>query len=76
MALFKYDIYASKTAGNVFDELYIPFMAAPRAGIYRCLGCGRETVCKEGDALPVHPHEHGMKRKRWRLIVYADHRPK
>jgi hypothetical protein len=79
MALYKYDEYVRKDQSAVFDDLSHPSTAAPRSGIYRCMGCGREASSTEGHPLPPqnhHEHSTAQGAIRWRLIVYADHRPK
>lgn len=79
MALYKYGTYLTQTDDEIFDQLTGPGRTAPRSGIYRCHGCGREAACNEGDPLPPQTHHQHDPQKhgtiRWRLIVYADHRP-
>jgi DNA-directed RNA polymerase subunit RPC12/RpoP len=51
----------------------------PHSGIYRCMGCGREVVAEESRKLPPqnhHEHSSAQGKIRWRMIVYADHKPK
>lgn len=79
MALYKYDQYVGKNTDEIFDEVNHPGVAAPRSGIYRCVGCGREDVSTEGHPLPPqnhHQHTPAQGTIRWRLAVYADHKPK
>ena len=79
MALYKYSQFVGIDQSDVFDGVHSPGQAAPRSGIYRCEGCGREAVSTEGHPLPPqNHHEHSPLQGyiRWRLIVYADHRPK
>jgi hypothetical protein len=79
MALYKYDQFVGKSQDAIFDGVHSPGQAAPRSGIYRCEGCGREASSTEGHPLPPqNHHEHSIAQGhiRWRLIVYADHKPK
>jgi hypothetical protein len=79
MAMYKYVQYLTKVDDPIFDEQNHPATAAPRSGIYRCMGCGREASSTEGNPLPPqshHQHSQAQGPIRWRLIVYADHRPK
>lgn len=79
MALYKYAQYLGQDDSNVFDPENGPGTPAPRSGIYRCMGCGREVASNEGEPLPPqnhHQHSAGQGTIRWRLIVYADHRAK
>ena len=79
MALYKYAAYIEENTGAIFDEVNGPSVAAPRSGIYRCMGCGREAACNQGDPLPPqnhHQHDQAQGAIRWRLIVYAEHKPK
>jgi hypothetical protein len=79
MALYKYEQYVGKSQDAIFDEINHPATAAPRSGIYRCEGCGREAVSTNPHPLPPqnhHEHTTAQGAIRWRLIVYADHRPK
>jgi hypothetical protein len=78
MAWYKYDQYLKKSTGDAYDKDNSPGVAAPHAGIYRCMGCGRELGIAEGHTLPPqnhHQHTQGEGTIRWRLVVYADHRP-
>ncbi len=79
MALYKNGTYLTQSQDGVFDQDYGPGQAAPRSGIYRCMGCGREAACNQGQPLPPqnhHQHSPTQGSIRWRLIVYADHNPK
>jgi hypothetical protein len=78
MAKFLYRQFVEQTDHDLFDRNHRPIEFAPRSGIYRCMGCGREVAVPEGGALPGYGHHaHGAEEgpPRWRLIVYADHRP-
>lgn len=78
MAMYKYAPFVQQNASDLFDQVYKPGAAAFRSGIYYCEGCGREVACEQGSALPHgkhHPHTIQEGTIRWRLIVFADHRP-
>jgi hypothetical protein len=78
MAWYKYDQFLTKSVDGGYDKIYSPGTAAPHAGIYRCDGCGREIGIAETHILPPqshHQHTTAQGDIRWRLIVYADHRP-
>lgn len=79
MAMYKYSVYVTQSQSPVFDNEQSPGVAATYSGIYRCSGCGREVTSEEGNPLPPqnhHQHAHGQGAIKWRLIVYADHKPK
>ena len=79
MALYKYSQYLGQNNDAVFDGENTPGTAAPRSGIYRCTGCGREEASNQGQPLPPqnhHQHSPAQGAIRWKLIVYADHKPK
>ena len=79
MALYRYAQYIGKSGDTVFDSIYKPGEKPPHSGIYRCEGCGREIVAEESRTFPPqNHHEHSTAQGliRWRLAVYADHRPK
>ena len=79
MALYKYATYLGTSQDAVFDNEYGPGEVVPHSGIYRCMGCGREIASNEGDPFPPqnhHQHSPSQGRIRWKLVVYADHRPK
>ncbi len=80
MAVYKRGNYLSHNeTSDAFDNLYGPGVAAPYAGIYRCLGCHREIGIAEGHILPPQTHHTNTTEQggiRWQLIVWADHNPK
>ena len=79
MALYKYGKFLSKSDDQTFETFTPPGHPAPLSGIYRCEGCGRECSSTEGLTMPPqnhHQHTSSQGAIRWRLIVYADHRPK
>jgi hypothetical protein len=78
MAKYLYRHFTEQTDNELFDRNHRPNELAPRSGIYRCMGCGREAAVPEGNRLPGydhHAHDREQGSPRWRLIVYADHRP-
>ena len=78
MAWYKDERYLKKSTGDAYDHDHQPGVAAPHAGIYRCMGCGREIGIAQGHVLPPqnhHAHTQYQGAIRWRLIVWADHRP-
>jgi hypothetical protein len=75
MALFGDSRLVKKSGNTAFDAKIVAKMAAPWSGIYRCPGCGREVVAKEGEALPPAGHHHHSITQgdiRWQLIVAAE----
>lgn len=79
MAMYKEGKYLTESQDAVFDTDHTPGTAAPRSGIYRCMGCGKEVASNQNEPLPSQNHDQHDQSKgaiRWRLIVYADHRPK
>jgi hypothetical protein len=52
MAQYKYPQFLQKNEHAEFDTDYSPGSSAPNAGIYRCMGCGREIGIVHGDTLP------------------------
>jgi hypothetical protein len=79
MALCKDAYFIFHSEDEVFDTDLRPGSLAPRSGIYRCMGCGREVAVEQIERLPPRNHHRhtrpGEGAVRWRLIVYADHRP-
>jgi hypothetical protein len=79
MAMYKNGNYLQQVQDEVFDSDHNPSLAAPRSGIYRCTGCGKEVASNQNEPLPPqnhHQHSQAQGAIRWRLIVFADHRPK
>lgn len=79
MAMYKHAAYLQKVEDEVFDKVNPPGTPAPLSGIYRCMGCHREVCSNEGEPLPPQNHHQHTQQQgtiRWRLIVFADHRPK
>ena len=79
MAIYKDASYLQQSSSEAFDQHYEPGAAATHAGIYRCMGCHREIGIAAGNVLPPlghHAHTTSQGSIRWRLIVYADHKPK
>jgi hypothetical protein len=78
MALYKNGDYLQHSTDSAFDGYRSPGDTIPHSGIYRCIGCGREVVAEESRKLPPqnhHQHTVGQGEIRWRLIVYANHKP-
>jgi hypothetical protein len=79
MALYTTSEYLRKVNDVAFYTDLEPGATAMHAGIYRCMGCGREIVLDENESLPAqNHHQHTINRLaiRWRLIVYADDKAK
>ena len=79
MALYKNGDYLGHDTSSVFDDEHKPGTLAPRSGIYRCMGCHKEVASNQEEPLPPqshHQHSTSQGAIRWKLIVYADHRPK
>jgi hypothetical protein len=74
VALYKYAQYVKVDRDPAFEADQPPGGPAAKAGIYRCIGCGREVVAERGAALPSqshHAHERGQSEMKWRLAVAA-----
>jgi hypothetical protein len=79
MAVYKQASFIKQSTDAAFDKDHEPGQAAPFAGIFRCMGCGREIGIASGHTLPPqnhHTHTNAQGHIRWRLIVWADHNPK
>jgi hypothetical protein len=80
MALYNDIKYLVRSSDSTaFDALQNPGALTTHSGIYRCEGCGHEVVSEGGKPLPPqnhHQHPTSQGAIRWRMIVYADHRPK
>jgi hypothetical protein len=79
MALYKHSGFLSHSMASGFDTVSTPGKVTPHSGIYRCVGCGREIVSEDTKPLPPqnhHQHTVAQGTIRWRLVVYADHKPK
>ena len=75
MAFYKYSNFLAVNSNDAFDTLYVPGLATPHSGIYRCEVCGREDVSETSKPLPPqnhHQHNYGQGPIRWRLIVCSD----
>jgi hypothetical protein len=58
-----------------WTDIYGPGDRAPKSGIYRCDGCGKEISHNEGVSLPAQNHgQHSPSQGdiRWKLIVRAN----
>jgi hypothetical protein len=79
VARYQDNKYLTHQSSDAFDKEHRPSDSAPFAGIYRCMGCGREIGIAYNHVLPPqNHHEHTPQQGaiRWRLIVFADHDPK
>jgi hypothetical protein len=79
MAAYRYSEYLEQIKSDAFNTVYNPGTATPFSGIYRCLGCNREAVSEENKPLPPqnhHTHTTAQGDIRWRMTVFADHKPK
>ncbi len=79
MATYQEDKFLTKIKNDAFDKDHEPGTDAPRAGIYRCMGCHREVGIATSHKLPPqnhHEHSEQQGKIRWRLVAYADHNPK
>lgn len=79
MAIYKDSTILTHSVDQNFDSVHQPGSATPFSAVYRCVGCGREIVSEEGRPFPPqnhHQHTQAQGAIRWRMVVYADHRPK
>jgi hypothetical protein len=66
-------IYFSHSTEEVFNRLYEAEEKPLLSGIYRCTGCGRETVAEQACKFPdlkSHCHSDVQGPVRWKLLVY------
>lgn len=78
MAWYKEPKYLKQVLSDELDMDHAPGVTAPFAGVYRCMGCGREIATAFGHVLPPqnhHSHTPQQGAIRWRLIVFANHDP-
>ncbi|ELM0670173.1 protein L [Salmonella enterica subsp. enterica serovar Montevideo] len=75
MALYKNSQQVKHSTHSAFDTQHNPGVAAPYAGIYRCINCGHEIGIAEGHTLPPqhqnHPNTLPIK---WQMVVFAEHK--
>ena len=78
MAIVKDGIHLWQSTCEAFEEEQPPGAVALWTGIYACQGCNHEIASNEGELLPPPSHHHhaSLEAIRWKLIVYADQRPK
>ena len=80
LAIHKYGAYLTQSSeADTFEKVYHPSTTTPLSGIYRCMTCGREAVSTADHPLQAQNHHQHAQRQGailWRLIVFADHRPK
>jgi hypothetical protein len=73
MAIYHDSTYFSHSSEEAFNQLYEAGETPRYSGIYRCTGCGRETVAEAAGPLPeTNSHKHSAMQgpMKWRLIVY------
>lgn len=76
MALYKNQNVLGQSPSEAFDAIHTPGVAAPYAGIYRCVKCNHEIGIAEGHILPAQNHaQHpaNLGPIQWKLAVYAQH---
>jgi hypothetical protein len=76
MASYQDENNVKKTTSTEFDKIHDPGVAAPHAGIYRCIRCGHEIAIAQGHTLPPqsHPqHAPSLGSIQWKLLVFAVH---
>jgi hypothetical protein len=74
MALYKYSKFFNLAEFQEFETEFGPGDRTPRAGLYRCCGCGHEIASSAGHLFPAqnhHRHEPNEGPIRWRLIASA-----
>jgi hypothetical protein len=79
MAMYKEAEYLTKSGDVAFDKDHRPGAPTPFSGVYRCMECGREVVSTQSHPMPPqnhHQHTPARGTIRWRLIVFADDKPK
>lgn len=74
MSWYTADSKLDKSDGNKdwWKAEFGPSDTVPVSGIYRCLGCGREVTCNDGDRFPPqnhHQHSPAQGSIRWKLNV-------
>jgi hypothetical protein len=73
MPVYHDSIYFSHSTEEAFQTLYEAGEVPRYSGIYRCVGCGRETVAEAPHQLPEknsHKHSAVQGPMKWKLIVY------
>jgi len=73
MANYKYAANLQKNEHGDFDVEHNPGVAAPYAGIYKCVNCGDEIGIAKGHVLPSqnHSQHNSYQPIKWKLIVCA-----
>ncbi len=71
LAYYKHIHHFAVQTGTEFDDVHAADTPAPLSGVYRCEGCGRSIIARNGALLPsADHHAHSDARKvEWRLIV-------
>jgi hypothetical protein len=79
MAMYKEAEYLTKSGDVAFDKDHRTGTPTPFSGVYRCIRCGREVVSTQSHPMPPqnhHQHTPAQGTILWRLIVFADDKPK
>jgi hypothetical protein len=72
MAVCKDWSFFEHSNSSAFDTIFSAGSFTPYSGIYRCEGCGQNSVSTEGMPLPArghHGHQSSQGTVRWRLIA-------
>jgi len=72
---YKYSQFFYENQAATFDEVYVPGVATPASGIYRCEVCGHEVCSVTPHPLPpqTHPLHPVNTPIRWLLVAAARH---
>ncbi|GAB2955902.1 hypothetical protein GCM10011328_42560 [Hafnia psychrotolerans] len=75
MALYKNSQVVKHSDHAAFDAIHNPGIAAPDAGIYRCINCSHEIGIAKGHTLPPQHQNHpdGVAIK-WQMVAFAQHK--
>jgi hypothetical protein len=79
VAWFKYSQWLQSSSSAAYDALYNPGDTTPYSGVYRCETCGSEIVSEQGKPFPPqnhHVHLATFGPILWRLLVFAEHKPR
>jgi len=71
MAYFKDICCLTRRNLKAFNREYVPGEIVTRSGIYICVSCGEEVICKSGSRFPPqNHHQHETSESiEWKLIV-------
>lgn len=76
MPWFKYGDYLKHCDQPCYDEVLATGSPVAYQGIYQCSRCSGEIVMRPGQRLPEHAECNALGKVGWRLIVFADSKPK